>query len=490
MDTNGHECLKLVALVVLAAFGIPSSLAEVPKIDSIFPPGGQLGTEFEVTVTGKFEPWPLTAVCDDPRVKFSPIEKEKGKYKVNIAGDVAPGACLVRFYNKEGATPPRQFVIGAEKERAQSGSEVMAIPVADFPLTVNGKLESAGDVDRFAIELQVGQSLVASVTAYAIDSPMDPLLHLLGPNGERLAFNHDATRLGLDPRLVFKAPAAGKYELQLSAFAYPPKADIRFAGGATSIYRLMLGHDLAEIEIPPAPVGDAPIPIPAQFGGRIVSAGEVDRYRFEANKGEIFRFEVAAAELGSWMDPVLVIEDAAGKELKRHDDIDKKTNHDVALDWSATTDGVFTAKVSDLNGASGSEVVYRLQISKPQPGFELTAAGAVFNLRAGEKLEISVKLARNYAYAGELEVGAEGLPPGVSATPVAVPEKGGEVKLSLAAAKDAALASVPIRIWAGPKGATDGRVFCQFQLKGAAADAQDLLINQTEHAWLCVLKGK
>lgn len=478
------------SIVILLAASSFSLFAEAPKIDGVFPAGGQRGTEFEVSVSGNLDPWPVVVVCDEARVTFAPDEKQKGSYQVKIGAEVEPGAYLLRFSNADGVAAPRQFVVGLAAERAQAGSEVMTVPVADFPLTVNGKLESGGDVDRFAIELQAGQRLVADVAAYSLDSPLDPLLHVRGPLGQQLAFNHDATRLGLDPRLVFEAPAAGNYELQLSAFAYPPQANIRFAGGATSIYRLTLGQALPVIEVPPAHQGDGAIAIPAEFGGRIGAPGESHQYRFEAKQGETLHFEVAAAAIGSWMDPVLVIEDAAGKELKRQDDIDNKTNHDVVLDWSAPADGVFTAKVFDLNGGSGSEIAYCFRSSKPQPGLDVTATGAAFNLRAGEKLEIAVKVARKYGHTGELVVGVEGLPAGVSAKPVPVPEKGGDIKLEIEAAADAALANGRIRIWAGPKGAPDGRVDCQFELKGAFADAGDLLINRTGRAWFCVLKSK
>ncbi|NIP92205.1 MAG: pre-peptidase, partial [Akkermansiaceae bacterium] len=117
-----------------------SAPAEVPAIDGIFPAGGQRGSEFEVTVMGKFEPWPLQAVCDDGRISFSPQEKEKGKYRVVIPAAVEPGARLVRFFNKEGATAPRQFVVGTLPERTEDGSEPVAIPAGDLPLTINGRL--------------------------------------------------------------------------------------------------------------------------------------------------------------------------------------------------------------------------------------------------------------------------------------------------------------------------------------------------------------
>lgn len=480
---------------ILVAAHIAPLHAEKPKVDALFPAGGRRGTEFDVTAIGISKSWPLHALCDEPRVLFAPDDSEKGKYHVTIGPEVAPGPYLVRFHNTEGTTAPRLFLVGDVAERARSGPEPMEIPVADLPLTVNGRLESNGAVDRFTLALEAGQILVAEVTAYAIDSPLDPLLHVRGAGGARLAFSHDAGRTRLDPRLVFAAPATGRFDLELSAFAYPPQANIQFAGGAAAVYRLTLGLG------PPAPVplpppfeaeieGDAPqtLALPAAIGGRIDPAGDSDRYQFEAGKDEVWRIEVAADPIGSWMDPLLVIEDAAGRELKRQDDIDGRSRLDVGLDWTAPADGLFTATVRDLNGAGGHDYAYRLQVFKPQPGVAATAELGVYAIRPGGKIEIGVKVERRSGIAGEFEVGLDTAPAGVTAVPVAVPEKG-EAKLVLEAAADAPPANGPVTVWVAPVGSGgESRVPCRFEVKGAFADAGHLLINATDRGWLTVLE--
>jgi hypothetical protein len=476
--------------IVLAAMTLPLHAA-APKIDGLFPAGAQSGTECEVMVLGAFEPWPLTALCDETRITFSPDEKEKGKYRVAVGAEVEPGPYLVRFFNAEGATEPRIFVVGSAPERTPSGTDAMPIDVADLPLTLNGKLESSGEVDRFIITLEAGQTLVAEVAAYALDSPLDPLLHLRGPRGEPIAFNHDATRAGLDPRLVFTAPAAGCYELYLSAFAYPPQANIQFAGGATSIYRLNLGHEVPVLELPPPLEADGEEPqtltLPATIHGRIDPPGDADRFCFEAKKGEIFHLEVLADAIGSWMDPILVLEDSEGNELKRQDDIDSKAELDAKLDWSAPVDGTFTAVIRDLNGDGGREIAYRFHLSKPDPSLAATAGGTAYAIKAGQKLEIAVNVERRHGFTGDLEVGAADLPPGITAPPVAVPEKG-ETKLVLEAAADAASANVPFTLWVGAKeAAEDLRVPCRFEVKGATTEPGDLLVSSSDRAWLTVL---
>ena len=478
----------VVAFLVVAG----STSAEKPVVSGLFPAGGKRGSEFTVKAIGKLEPWPVAAICDEDRITFVAHEKEKGAYQVKIPADVEAGPVLLRFFNEEGATLPRQFVVGDLEERAESGSGAMAIPTGAIPFTINGRLESGGTVDRFSLELKAGEVVAAEVVAYALDSPLDPLLHLRGPRGEQLAFNHDGTRNGLDPRLVFRAPADGTYELQLAAFAYPPRADVRFTGGESAVYRLTLRGSPPVIELPdPRESEEDPqrVALPATISGTIEPAGDVDRYLFSGEKGETLRFEVVAAEIGSWMDPVLVIRDAAGKELKREDDIDRKTHHDVALDWTVPSDGEFTAEVFDLNGAGGREIAYRFRLSKPPPQVEATLAGGVLAIAPGKKQEVGVKVARKYGFAGELEVTVDGLPAGITAAPAAVNEKG-EAKVVFEAAGDAACANVPLTFRVGGKGKPEGGVRCRIDFKGTNADAGDLLLDFTERGWLTVLKPK
>src|SRR5262249_36007488 len=106
-------------------------------------------------------------------------------------------------------------------------------------VVVNGRLEKQGDVDGFALRLAKGQTLVASVLANrGLGSPMDAVLQVASADGFVLDQNNDYH--GLDPQLVFTAPADGTYVVRTFAFPAVPDSGIRFAGGETFIYRLTL----------------------------------------------------------------------------------------------------------------------------------------------------------------------------------------------------------------------------------------------------------
>jgi hypothetical protein len=227
--------------------------AEVPNLNYVFPAGGKQGSTVEVTVGGKLDPWPLDVWVDGPGLTFKTNET-KGRFTVEISTNAPVGPHLIRFYNADGASPPRCFVIGhldeqLEKEPNDNPDKAQAIE--KLPVTINGRLDKTDDSDSFAVKLERGQWLVASVDAYSIDSPVDPILQLRDAAGIKVAFNHDDR--SLDPLLAYQAQEAGTFILQLAGFAYPPRAEVRLTGSEAAVYRLSLScGPVARYAFPPS----------------------------------------------------------------------------------------------------------------------------------------------------------------------------------------------------------------------------------------------
>ena len=72
----------------------------------------------------------------------------------------------------------------------------------------------------------------------------------------------------------------------------------------------------------------------------------------------------------------------------------------------------------DLNGQGGPRFAYLLSVLEPQPDFALTLAADRFELTPGKTTKITVAVQRKDRFADPIEIVAEGLPPGVAATPV------------------------------------------------------------------------
>ncbi len=80
------------------------------------------------------------------------------------------------------------------------------------PSTIRDRIDPAGDVDFFSLDLSAGQRLAADVAVQSTGGMVGAILRLYDDAGNQLA----ATDLALgDPRLDFVAPATGRYFLSI-----------------------------------------------------------------------------------------------------------------------------------------------------------------------------------------------------------------------------------------------------------------------------------
>ena len=535
------------ALILATVLGslVGVARAAAPVVEYLYPAGGQRGTTVAVTAGGKFEPWPVKVWTDSAELKFEAGEKS-GTFNVQVGASVALGPHLVRLYNSEGASALRVFMVGEQKDLAETepNDEVgKAQSVEGLPLTVNGQLEKAGDVDAFAVRLEAGQCIVASLQGRRLGAPMDPMLHLFDEGGNEIAFSHDG--FGLDPLLVHRASAGGRFVVRVSGFAHPPAAEVRLTGAKTDVYRLNLttgpvvrwacpagvkrgerktvrlfGWNLAaerweadatEVkrgpEYLPVAVGGNDVPMrleltdgvevaegeltqgqvlaaPLGVTGRVAGNHEEDRYSFAAKKGDRFTFVLRGGFVESRFDPVLRVQDAAGKELARDDD--GAGAGDARLEFAAPEDGTYRVVVSDLNRQGGEDFDYRLTVRKPVP--EVTAVVAAHEVRVtpGKTAAVKVNVSRLHGHSDDVAVIAAGLPAGVTSSSASVPAKGGEVEVTLSAEADAKAVSGAVRLML--VGTDPEKPFARVARYDLTKEAVgQTLVEGTESVWLTVL---
>ena len=540
---NGRWRLCVALTFLLAAGGVAPAAA--PVVDYLYPAGGQQGTTVAVAAGGKFDRWPVQAWADGSGLKLT-AGKDKGQLSIEIAKDAPPGPRLLRLYDAEGASALRVFLVGTRREIAEvepNDEASKATAAGDLPVTVNGRLEKPGDVDSFAVKLEAGQCLTAVVEGRRLGSPLDPLLHLDDAAGNPVEFCHDG--MGLDPLLVHRAERTGTYVLRLAGFKHPPAAEVRLTGEAADVYRLHLGvgppvrysmpsgarrgakgkvqlvrwhigRDEApvtlEVDATGARAGEESLLVPcgdetfrielgegpeltegeggtarsAPFAvtGRIEQPGEDDAFPFTAKKGERLVVAVGAAALASPMDALVRLEDAQGKQLASNDD-GAGAAGDARLEWSAPEDGTYRVVVGDLYRRGGDACVYRLSVTSPAPTVGAKVDADEYRVAAGKSVALKASVTRAGGYGGPLVVVATGLPPGVTATSAEVPEKGGEVTLTLTAAADAKPAGGTFRITV--LSPDRDRPAAWAATAGLRKEAGQELIEQTDAPWLTVL---
>ncbi len=485
--------------------------AEVPQPSGMFPAGVQQGQTVTVTLIGKPGSEPLETWCSRDDVVLSQTNKP-AEWTLTAAASAPPGLGWVRFYNAEGASRRLPVVVGLLPEITETEPNDTigaAHPISSLPATVNGQLNGSGKVDTFAVDLEVGQTLVASVDAHRLlGSPMDPVLQLLSPRGFVVEQNDD--HHGNDPRIVFTAAQSGTHLLRMFAFPAKPNTTIGFSGADTYVYRLTLttgpfvdhvqplalsrqapavpkarGWNLPDgaerlltvrndrhpplrlsaptnlvverfqfVDYPAlleetlaAETEPTPLSVPVSVTGVIAEPEQTDVFHVTGRKGQSVAISVEARPFDSPLDPLLKLFDPDGKLLKEADDVSREIN-DARLSLKLPADGTYRIEVRDRFGHGDEWSAYLLSVVEDRPRYELTLADDPLTLEAGKSLDVAVAVNRLGGFDEEITLRMLGTPPGIQVAEVTSPPSGDtskKVTLKLVASADV-LFSGPLRV--------------------------------------------
>ena len=185
--------------------------------------------------------------------------------------------------------------------------------------------------------------------------------------------------------------------------------------------------------------GAQPLTLPIIVNGRIECPGDEDVFRFEGQAGAEIVAEVSARRLGSPLDSVLTLADAAGRQLAVNDDFDDKgaglLTHqaDSRLQFTLPADGTYTVRLSDAQRHGGQEYGYRLRLGRAQPDFELRVVPSSVTVRAGASVPITVYALRRDGFTGEILLRLKNAPRGFVLSGGRIPPNVDGVTLTLAA---------------------------------------------------------
>jgi hypothetical protein len=159
------------------------------------------------------------------------------------------------------------------------------------------------------------------------------------------------------------------------------------------------------------------VSVPCGVAGRVGREGEADCYAFQAGAGERFSFRVVARDGQSEIDSNLRVLDAKGQRLAENDDDhDRFVHADSRIDgWAAPAKGRYVVEVRDVHGRGGPGFVYFLEVRRAGPHFTLELDTDKTLLAPGTAAVVYARIRRHDGFAGEVRLGVEGLPPGVTA---------------------------------------------------------------------------
>ncbi len=182
--------------------------------EAIFPLGGRAGSEIDVALDGGSLEAPVVS-----RVRLDPDPLERWT-QVSLPPSLDAGGAL-----------PFRFRIGALPEALEGPREK---PGAALPLpastTMNGRLLTPREADRYALEVAPGQAWTASVEAASLGSWLDGVLTVSKEDGAKIAAADDDGG-SPDPKVDFAVPEGVK-KVVLSV------EDLHHRGGKPFGYRL------------------------------------------------------------------------------------------------------------------------------------------------------------------------------------------------------------------------------------------------------------
>ena len=188
----------------------------------------------------------------------------------------------------------------------------------------------------------------------------------------------------------------------------------------------------------------SPITLPVGINGRFFEPDEVHYFAFDATAGNFYRFAIESPHRGLPLDSVIEIYNDAGELLAEADD--GFQTKDARLLFKAPTDGRYYLAVKDLHGRIGPRFVYHLRAEPAGPDFEVRGEYDYAMLAPGTSTIWFARVERLAGFEGAVEMDIEGLPEGVSVTPVTLAKGMDQCGLILTASPEAKLGASLARV--------------------------------------------
>jgi hypothetical protein len=395
-----------LAILVAAASSVR---AQSQYIGYVYPAGGQQGTTFPIRLGGQG----LVYASD-----------------VVVSGE-GVSVRLVDYYrvmdNQELSFLSQQLNELRKKESMLS--DVMAAKMAFFEFPAPIGPDTGPDAVRFLICPVCGtanapDSSVCSKCNTKLEKPKDPKPGEKEPKSESPKSEKEVAKEKLIERIqkVFtedeRTPAVRSQtelvfaEITVAPDAKPGRREIRvitkrgisnplpfYVGQVPEVARKpmktmqlpILGKEHLAQRKRPREEEELRIAVPCTMNGQI-AAGEVNRYRFPASKGQRLVISAKARQLvpyvpdgvPGWFQAVLKLRDANGKELAYNDDF--RLNPDPVIYFTVPEDGEYLLTINEALFRGRESFVYRIAVD------ELPFVTSIFPLggRVGEPVKIEM----------------------------------------------------------------------------------------------------
>jgi hypothetical protein len=372
-----------------------------------------------------------------------------------------------------------------------------------LPVTLNGQIQpgdvdrfriQATQGQRLVVRTQARR--LVPYLADAVPGWFQAALALYDAKGNEVAYDDDY-RFDPDPVLFYQIPQTGEYEVEIHDSIYRGREDFVYrvsVGELPFVTQLFpLGGPIGsntvaavggwnlpvnQLTLDTQPGGDAirqtivqqnglasnpiayavdnlpecaekepndtaataqPIAFPQTVNGQIGTPGDVDMFRAKGRPGDDIVAEVLARRLGSPLDSLLRLTDAAGETLALNDDCQDKaggllTHHaDSYVRANLPKDGVCYVQVSDSERHGGEAYAYRLRVSAPRPDFALRVTPSSLNARPAGAMVLWAHVLREDGFDGDVELALKDAPAGFALQGAHVPAGRDSLRMTLTA---------------------------------------------------------
>ncbi|HWE39020.1 MAG TPA: c-type cytochrome domain-containing protein [Isosphaeraceae bacterium] len=352
---------------------------------------------------------------------------------VTAPATAAPGELLSAQPSATGShwAGPMPKVVVVEGPQAEEGggqdqpSEALSIEV---PGGVSGFIERSGDVDFYAFEAKKHERRIVEVFGRRLGSPIDPVIEVLDADGKPLP--RAVLRPVAETTIAFRDHGSMGRNIRLVDWKELAVGDF-----------LLAGRELMRLaELPRNPDDDAVFEGQgfARFnsGERVAYLGTTpEQHPFSQPLYKVEVHPPGATFPPGGVPPVTL--------YYRNDDGGPGLGKDSLVEFDPPADGRYLVRVEDVRGLGGDEFAYHLVVRRPRPDFTLSLSTDDPNVPRGGAAIVTATIVRRDGFDGAVDVRAESLPPGITATTARIAPGATSADFVLSADPDAPATSPP-----------------------------------------------
>lgn len=207
--------------------------ASTPSLARIFPRGGQLGSELDVTFNGERLKDVQGLFLYKPGldvIKIDPVSDTSVKIRIRIAADAPLGEHPIRLRTATGISDLRTFNVGpfATVDEKEPNNDFKAPQRIEQNVTVAGVVV-AEDVDQFVVSAKKGQRLTAEVEGIRLGMTLfDPYVAILNAKRFELDASDDTALFLQDAVASIVVPEDADYVIQVRETSYGGSGDCHY----------------------------------------------------------------------------------------------------------------------------------------------------------------------------------------------------------------------------------------------------------------------